>query len=147
MIHKRTGTAVWHGSGPKGSGALTSLSGALKDLPYNAHARFVSEDGRDGTNPEELIAAAHSGCFTLAFAYQISNAGHEAKELKTTATVSLEKQQIGWTVIAIHLDVEGSVPGMDAAKFEELANNAKKGCPISRLLAATPLTMNAKFLG
>ena len=146
MALKRSSTAVWHGTGPKGSGTLSSLSGALKDQPYSANARFQSEDGKAGTNPEELIAAAHAGCFTMALSFQLTNAGHEPTELRTEAVVSMEKQDIGWTIIQIHLDVTGQVPGVDAAKFEELAQNAKKGCPISRALAAVPITMTAKLL-
>lgn len=146
MALKRSSTAVWHGTGPKGNGTLTTQSGAFKDQPYSAKARFESEDGKAGTNPEELIGAAHSGCFTMALAFQLTNAGAEPTELKTVATVSMEKQDPGWTITNIHLDVEGKVPGVDAAKFEELAQNAKKGCPISRALAATNITMSAKLL-
>jgi len=145
MALKRTSTAVWHGTGPKGSGTLTTLSGAFKDQPYSAATRFQSEDGKAGTNPEELIAAAHAGCFTMALSFQLTNAGHEPTELKTVATVSMEKQDPGWTITNIHLDVTGTVPGVDAAKFEELAQNAKKGCPISRALQATPISMAAKL--
>ena len=144
---KRTATAVWHGTGPKGTGSLSTLSGAMKDAPYGFNTRFASEDGKAGTNPEELVAAAHSGCFTMALSFQLTNAGHEPTELKTLATVSMEKQDIGWTITQIHLDVTGQVPGVDAAKFEELANNAKKGCPISRALGAVAsITMTAKLL-
>jgi osmotically inducible protein OsmC len=145
MALKRTSTAVWHGQVLKGSGTLTTLSGAFKDQPYSAAMRFQSEDGKAGTNPEELIAAAHSGCFTMALSAQLTNAGVDPTELRTTATVSMEKQDIGWTITGIHLDVTGKVPGVDAAKFEELAQNAKKGCPISRALQATPITMTAKL--
>ena len=145
MALKRSATAVWNGTGPKGNGKLTTLSGAFKDQPYSANARFQSEDGKAGTNPEELIAAAHGGCFTMALAFGITNAGHEPTELKTEAVVSMEKQDIGWTITSIHLSVEGKVPGIDANKFSELAENAKKGCPISRALAATPITMSAKL--
>src|SRR5437764_9531193 len=130
MAFKRTSTAVWHGNGPKGSGSLTTLSGAFKDQPYSAATRFQSEDGRAGTNPEELIAAAHAGCFTMALSFQLTNAGHTPTELRTTATVSIEKQDAGWTITNIQLDVQGKVPGVSAEKFEELAQNAKKGCPI-----------------
>jgi osmotically inducible protein OsmC len=143
---KRHSTAVWHGTGPKGSGTLTTLSGAFKDQPYSANSRFTAEDGKAGTNPEELIAAAHAGCFTMALAFQLTNAGLEPKELKTTATVSMEKQDPGWTITGIQLDVHGTVPGVDAAKWDELANNAKKGCPISRALASVPISMTAKLL-
>ena len=146
MALKRTSTAVWHGNGPKGNGTITTLSGALKDQPYSVNSRFVAEDGRAGTNPEELIAAAHSGCFTMALAFQLTNANLEPTELKTVATVSMEKQDAGWTITGIHLDVEGKVPGIDSAKFVVLAETAKMGCPISRALAATPISMSAKLL-
>lgn len=147
MAHKRSSTAVWHGTGPKGSGKLSTLSGAMKDQPYSANARFVSEDGKEGTNPEELIAAAHGGCFTMAFAFQLTNAGLEPSELRTVATVTLEKQDPGWTVTGIHLEAEGKVPNATAEQFQTLADNAKKGCPISRLLApGTNITMSAKLL-
>ena len=144
---KRTATAVWHGTGPKGTGSISTLSGAMKDQPYGFNTRFASEDGKAGTNPEELIAAAHASCFTMALSFQLTNAGHEPTELKTLATVSMEKQDIGWTIVQIHLDVTGQVPGVDAAKFEELAQNAKKGCPISRALGAVSnISMTAKLL-
>lgn len=142
---KRTSTAVWHGTGPKGNGTISTLSGAMKEQPYGFATRFQSEDGRAGTNPEELIAAAHASCFTMALSFQLTNAGHEPTELRTVATVSMEKQDVGWTITQIALDVDGAVPGVDAAKFNELAENAKKGCPISRALAATPITMTAKL--
>jgi lipoyl-dependent peroxiredoxin len=142
---KRTSTAVWRGTGPKGTGSITTLSGALKDAPYGFQTRFVSEDGKAGTNPEELIAAAHASCFTMALSFQLTNAGHEPTELRTTATVSMEKQDAGWTITGIALDTQGVVPGVDAAKFGELAETAKKGCPISRALAAVPITLSAKL--
>jgi lipoyl-dependent peroxiredoxin len=146
MALKRTSTAVWHGTGPKGKGTISTLSGAFKDQPYSVNSRFVSEDGRAGTNPEELVAAAHASCFTMAFAFQLTNANLEPTELKTVATVTMDKLEPGWTITGIQLDVEGKVPGIDAAKFGELADNAKKGCPISRLLSTTPITMTAKLL-
>lgn len=143
---KRTATAVWHGTGPKGTGSISTLSGAMKDQPYGFNTRFASEDGKAGTNPEELIAAAHASCFTMALSFQITNAGQEPTELSTLATVEMEKQDIGWTIVHIHLDVTGKVPNLDAAKFEELAQAAKKGCPISRALASvSSITMTAKL--
>ncbi len=142
---KRTGTAVWKGTGPKGTGTVSTLSGAMADQPYSANSRFVSEDGRAGTNPEELIAAAHASCFTMATAFQITNAGHEPTQLSTVGTVSMEKQEVGWTVVGIHLELTGSVPGITADQFQTFADNAKKGCPISRLLASVPITMTAKL--
>ncbi|MEO6777459.1 MAG: OsmC family protein [Kofleriaceae bacterium] len=143
MALKRTSTAVWHGTGPKGSGTITTLSGALKDQPYSVNSRFVAEDGRAGTNPEELIAAAHSSCFTMALAFQLTTANLEPTELTTIATVTIDKDANGWVITGIHLDVTGKVPGIAAAKFGELAEAAKKGCPISRALSATPITMTA----
>jgi osmotically inducible protein OsmC len=146
MALKRTSTAVWHGTGPKGSGTISTLSGALKDQPYAVSTRFQSEDGKAGTNPEELIAAAHAGCFTMAFAFQLTTANLEPTELRTVATVSMEKQDAGWTITTIDLAVEGKVPGVTNDQFQELAGNAKKGCPVSRALSATPITMTAKLL-
>jgi lipoyl-dependent peroxiredoxin len=145
MALKRNSTAIWRGKGPTGTGTLSTLSGAIKDQPYSANSRFQSEDGKAGTNPEELIAAAHAGCFTMALSFQLTNAGFDPTELKTVATVSMEKQEPGWTITNIHLDVEGQVPGVDAAQFQTLAENAKKGCPISRALSATNITMSAKL--
>ncbi|MGN6110745.1 MAG: OsmC family protein [Kofleriaceae bacterium] len=144
---KRTSTAVWRGNGPKGTGTITTLSGALRDQPYGFNTRFASEDGKAGTNPEELIAAAHASCFTMALSFQLTNAGHEPTQLETLATVQMDKQDAGWTITGISLDVKGTVPGVDAAKFQELADAAKKGCPVSRALAAVPITMTAKLLG
>jgi osmotically inducible protein OsmC len=145
MALKRSSTAVWHGNGPKGNGTLTTLSGAIKDQPYSANTRFASEDGKAGTNPEELIAAAHAGCFTMALSFQLTNAGHEPTELETTAVVSIEKQDAGWTITGIQLDVTGKVPGVSAEQFQTLAETAKKGCPVSRALAAVPMAMTAKL--
>lgn len=145
MALKRTSTAVWHGTGPKGNGTLSMQSGAFKDQPYSANSRFQSEDGKAGTNPEELIAAAHAGCFTMALSFQLTNAGVEPTELRTNATVSIDKQEAGWTITGIQLDVTGKVPGVSAEQFQTLAETAKKGCPVSRALSATPITMTAKL--
>ena len=146
MALKRTSTAVWHGTGPKGNGTISTLSGALKDAPYGFNTRFASEDGKAGTNPEELIAAAHASCFTMALSFQITNAGKEPTELKTTATVTMEKQEAGWAIVAIALDTRGTVPGLSADQFQALAEDAKKNCPISRALAAVPsITLTAKL--
>ena len=142
-MFKRTSTAVWQGSGPKGNGSISTNSGVLASTPYGVAARFVSEDGKAGTNPEELIAAAHASCFTMATAFQITNGGAEATRLETTATVSVEKQDAGWTVTGIHLELTGTVPGISDEQFQTFADNAKKGCPISRALASVPITMKA----
>ncbi|MEJ7601989.1 MAG: OsmC family protein [Kofleriaceae bacterium] len=142
---KRSSTAVWHGNGPQGTGTITTLSGALQDQPYGFNTRFAAEDGKAGTNPEELIAAAHASCFTMALAFALTTAGHVPTTLETKAVVSMEKQDPGWTITAIALEVTGTVPDVDAAKFSELAEGAKKGCPISRALAAVPITLTAKL--
>ncbi|CAN5914518.1 OsmC family protein [soil metagenome] len=143
---KRYSTAVWKGDGPKGSGAITTTSGALKDAPYGVNARFVSEDGKAGTNPEELIAAAHASCFTMATAFQFTGAGKTPTELSTTATVSMEKQEAGWTITGIHLELKGSVPGTTPEEWKTLTENAKKGCPISKALASVPITLTATLV-
>jgi osmotically inducible protein OsmC len=146
MALKRTSTAVWHGNGPKGTGSITTLSGALKEAPYGFNTRFASEDGKAGTNPEELIAAAHASCFTMAVAFQLTGIGKEPTELSTVATVSLDKDGPGWKISAIALALTGKVPGMTAAEFEEQAETAKKNCPISKALAAVPsITLTTKF--
>jgi osmotically inducible protein OsmC len=148
MSLKRSSSVVWNGAVTTGAGKITTLSGALKDQPYSASARFQSEDGRAGTNPEELIAAAHASCFTMAVSAQLTNAGHPPTELHTTATVSMDKQDIGWTITGIALELTGTVPGIAADKFQELADAAKKGCPISRALAAVSnITLTAKLAG
>jgi len=146
MALKRSSTAVWRGNGMKGTGSITTLSGAMKDQPYGFNTRFGAEDGKAGTNPEELVAAAHAGCFTMALSFQLSGAGHEPTELRTEAVVTMEKEDIGWTIKNIHLDVSGTVPGVTADKFQELAEAAKKGCPLSRALASVNITMSAKLL-
>jgi lipoyl-dependent peroxiredoxin len=146
MALKRSSTAVWHGKGPTGSGTITTLSGAFKDQPYSVNTRFTAEDGRAGTNPEELIAAAHASCFTMALSFQLTNAGFDPAELRTVGTVSMEKQDAGWTITNIQLDVEGKVPGVSNEQFQSLADTAKKGCPISRALSATPIAMKATLL-
>ncbi len=142
---KRSSNVTWRGNGPKGSGVISTQSGAFKEQPYAVSTRFQSEDGKAGTNPEELIAAAHASCFSMALAFQLTNAGHEPTQIDTTATVSMVKQDAGWTITGIALQTAATVPGIDAAKFKELAENAKQGCPISKALAATPITMEAKL--
>ena len=142
---QRSGSAVWRGAGKDGAGTVSTPSGALTEQPYSFRTRFVSEDGREGTNPEELIAAAHAGCFTMATAFQLANAGYTAEELRTDAQLTLEQQPVGWTVTAIKLVLTGRVPGIDDAKFQELASNAKAGGPISRLWKAD-ITLEAKLV-
>src|SRR5262245_8943047 len=140
----RSAKIVWKGSGPEGSGTLTTQSGVFTDQPYSAKLRFQSEDGKAGTNPEELIAAAHGGCFTMALAFGLTGAGHPPTELYTEARVELVKGDAGWSIPKIHLVVTGKVPGLDAAKFTELANTAKANCPVSKALSV-PITLEAKL--
>ena len=137
----RKATAVWNGGIKDGSGKISTDSGVLKDTQYSFSTRF--EDGV-GTNPEELIAAAHAGCFSMALSGQLGNAGMTAESIRTSAAVTLEKTDAGFTVTLVHLDVVAKIPGADKAKFETAANNAKAGCPISRLLN-TKITMDAKL--
>ena len=138
---QRNASAHWSGGLKDGKGTLTSASGVLKNTPYSFATRFESQPG---TNPEELIAAAHAGCFTMALSAQLGNAGMTAQALDTTATVTLEKQDAGFTVTAIHLQVTAKIPGAEQAKFDQAAKSAKEGCPISRLLNAR-ITMDAKL--
>ena len=138
---QRKASAHWSGGLKDGKGTITSGSGVLKDTPYSFSTRFESQPG---TNPEELIAAAHAGCFTMALSAQLGNAGMTAQALVTTATVTLEKLDAGFTITAIHLQVTATIPGADQAKFAEAAKNAKEGCPVSRVLKAN-ITMDAKL--
>lgn len=140
---ERTGTAVWRGAGQEGSGTVSTQSGALSEQPYSAKARFVSEDGKAGTNPEELIGAAHAGCFSMALAFGLTGAGHAPEELRTTSSVNIEKVGDGWSITGIRLQVVGKVPGITAEAFKELAEKAKAGCPVSRALASVPMTLEA----
>ena len=141
----RKSTAVWNGTGKEGSGALSSTSGVLKDTPYSFEARFVSEDGKAGTNPEELIAAAHAGCFTMALSFQLTAAGFPPTQLNTEAQLKLENTGSGFKIISIHLVCEGDVENITAEKFIEIANNAKTTCPVSQALAAIEITLEAKL--
>lgn len=136
---KRTASAIWNGSLKDGKGSISTKSGVLSNTQYSFSTRF--EDGI-GTNPEELVAAAHAGCFTMALSAELGKAGITPESLNTTATLTMERLDAGWTVTAIHLAVEAKIPGVDNAKFQEVANGAKAGCPISRLLN-TEITMTA----
>ena len=120
---KRKAQAVWNGSGKDGQGKLASESGVLADTQYSWKTRF--SDGK-GTNPEELIAAAHAGCFSMALAFALGKNGHEAKEIKTEAVLSFEQQDGGFAITAVHLDLTASIPGIDEATFKTIAEEAKK---------------------
>jgi len=138
---KRKASAVWRGGLKDGRGTISTDSGALSDTQYSFSTRF--EEGK-GTNPEELIAAAHAGCFSMALSGQLGNAGLTAESINTTASVTLEKTDAGFTITAVHLDVTAKIPGAEQQAFDTAANNAKTGCPISRLLNA-PNTMEARL--
>jgi len=138
---KRKSSAVWKGGIKDGKGTISTDSGVLSDTQYSFSTRF--EDGK-GTNPEELIAAAHAGCFSMALSGQLGNAGLTAESINTTATVTLDKTDGGFTITAVHLDVTAKIPGAEQQAFETAANNAKAGCPVSKVLNAQ-ITMNAKL--
>jgi osmotically inducible protein OsmC len=136
---QRKANARWQGTAREGNGTLSVQSGTLRDTPYTFKARFG--DGK-GTNPEELLAAAHAGCFTMALAFGLENAGFTADAIETEAQVTLEQVQGGFSIPAIHLTTRARVPNIDAAKFNELASGAKANCPLSKVLNAT-ITMEA----
>jgi len=128
---KRTASAVWNGDLKQGQGTVSTQGGVLNKTPYSFTSRF--EHGA-GTNPEELIAAAHAGCFTMQLSAFLAEAGSPADELVTDATLTFEQVEGAWTITTIHLDLTGRVSGIDAAQFEEIANRAKAQCPVSRVL-------------
>jgi len=139
----RKASAEWRGSLKEGKGTISGESGAITNLPYSFKTRFENEKG---TNPEELIGAAHAGCFSMALSAQLGVAGITPESIRTTAAVTLEKVGEGFSVTAVHLDVSATIPGADRAAFEKAANEAKAGCPISKLLNAK-ITMNARLDG
>lgn len=136
----RNATAIWHGDLKAGKGTISTASSTLKDTQYSFASRFESGTG---TNPEELVAAAHAGCFSMAFANELSKAGHTATSVETKAVVTLDMLPEGPTVTRIHLINKSVVPGIDKSKFEEIGNLAKEHCPISKLLAAAKITLEA----
>jgi osmotically inducible protein OsmC len=136
---KTHGSAAWQGGIKDGKGAISTRSGALTDYPYGFASRF---EGRPGTNPEELIGAAHAGCFTMALSLILGEAGLTAERMETRADVTLEKVPDGFAITAVHLTLKAKVPGADQAQFEELAAKAKAGCPVSKLLNAE-ITLDA----
>ena len=139
---KRTASAVWQGSLKEGKGTLTAPGGALKNTEYSFGSRFASGAG---TNPEELIAAAHAGCFAMALSAALGEAGFTPERLESSAELNFENvPPKGWTITASHLVMSAKVPGIDAAKFAEIAAKAKAGCPVSRVLNAT-ITLDAKL--
>ena len=138
---KRHASAEWKGGIRDGKGTISTQSNVLSETQYSFSTRF--EDGI-GTNPEELIAAAHAGCFSMALSGQLGNAGLTAESINTTATVTLDKTEGGFAITAVHLEVRARIPGADEQAFETAANNAKAGCPVSKVLNAE-ITMDAKL--
>jgi osmotically inducible protein OsmC len=139
---KRTASAAWSGGLKDGTGSITTQSGVLSGTQYGFKTRF--ENG-PGTNPEELIAAAHAGCFTMALSAQLGEAGLTAKSLKTSAAVTLDKLADGFAITAVHLDLTAEIPGAAQKQFEEIAAKAKAGCPVSKLLNAK-ITLDTKLV-
>ena len=142
MALQRKGSAQWKGGLKDGKGTVSTASGVLKNTPYSFSSRF---EGQQGTNPEELIGAAHAGCFSMALSAQLDGAGLKADSIDTTATVSLEKLEGGFAITSVHLEVRAKIPGADQAKFDEAAKKAKEGCPVSKLFN-TKITMDAKLV-
>ncbi|HEY6272260.1 MAG TPA: OsmC family protein [Terriglobales bacterium] len=140
---QRNASAHWSGGLKDGKGTITSASGVLKNTPYSFSTRF---EGQPGTNPEELIAAAHAGCFTMALSAQLGTVGMTAQSIDTTATVTLEKLDAGFAITTVHLLVKAKIAGADQTKFDQAAKNAKEGCPVSKLLNAK-ITMDAQLEG
>jgi len=140
MTIKRA-SAVWRGGIKDGGGTISTETGVLNDAPYGFKSRF--ESGK-GTNPEELIGAAHAGCFSMALSLMLGNEGLTAEKIETHAEVTLDKVGEGFEITASHLNVVAKIPGADQAKFESIANKAKEGCPVSKLLKAK-ITMNARL--
>jgi len=139
IMMKRSASALWKGDLRQGTGTISTASKALQDTAYSFATRF--ENGA-GTNPEELIAAAHAGCFTMALAFQLSGAGKPPEKLDTKADVSLEQVEGGWKIAAVKLTTRGKVPGLSKEEFLKLAETAKANCPVSRVLNAT-ITLDA----
>lgn len=142
---KRTAEANWKGNGLEGKGKLTTQSGVFNDQPYSFTTRFKNEDGKEGTNPEELIAAAHAGCFNMALSFQLTGAGHAPEELNTEAVVEMDTSGEHFFLSGITLKLNAKVPGISKDKFEELAEVAKNNCPISKALKTVPLTLETDF--
>ena len=139
---KTHGTAIWRGGIKDGVGAISTASGALKEYPYGFSSRF---EGKPGTNPEELIGAAHAGCFTMALSLILGEAHLTAEHMETTADVTLDKAGDGYAITAVHLTLKARIPGVNNETFQDLAGKAKAGCPVSKLLNAA-ITLDASLI-
>lgn len=142
MTIKKTGSAHWAGNIKEGKGTVSTESGALKEQPYGFNTRF---EGKPGTNPEELLGAAHAGCFSMALSLMLGNEGLTPDSIDTKAIVSLDKKGEGFAITAVHLDVEARIPETDTSTFERIATQAKEGCPVSQLFD-TAITMSARLV-
>ena len=141
---KRKASAVWTGNLKEGRGTMTAPSGAFTDVDYSFHSRFEEHD-EPLTNPEELIAAAHAGCFSMAFSNELSKAGHTVERMETEAAVSLELRGGGFEIASVHLKTRGTVPGIEDEEFQRIAESAKKNCPVSKALRALDITLDAEL--
>jgi osmotically inducible protein OsmC len=140
---KKTASAIWQGGLKDGKGQISTESGVLKNSPYGFNTRF---EGQPGTNPEELIGAAHAGCFSMALSMILGEAGLTAERIDTIAEVTLDKQPDGFAITAVHLILKAKVPGASEAQFTELANKAKAGCPVSKVLKGASISLDATLL-
>ncbi|MGB3181330.1 MAG: OsmC family protein [Cyclobacteriaceae bacterium] len=143
---KRKATSVWQGSGMEGKGSLTTPSGAFDKHPYSFKARFKNEDGTAGTNPEELIAVAHAGCFNMALSFKLGEKGYTPDRLETDAVLTMNTEGEDFKITDIELNLEAEVPDIDEKEFKEIANKAKEGCPVSQALSSVNITLNAKLV-
>ena len=141
----RHANAVWKGTLTEGTGTLDTQSGALANVPYSFKGRFQDESGKSGTNPEELIAAAHAGCFSMALALGLGQAGFTPRRIRTKAAAHIERVGDGFRITRIELDTEADVPDIDPAQFREQAETARRDCPVSRALAGTEITLQARL--
>ena len=139
---KRSAESVWRGAGKDGKGTLATQSGTLSNVAYSAGMRFGEDKG---TNPEELLAAAHAGCFNMALAFGLAGAGHAPEELRTTAEVKIESDGPGFSIKTIKLSVKGRVPGISEADFKKAAEGAKAGCPVSKLFKGAEIALDAQL--
>ena len=142
----RKGSAEWSGTGLEGNGELTTPSGVLNKTSYNLSKRFENKDGKAGTNPEELIASAHAGCFCMALSFQVVSAGFTPIRLATEAVIHMKQEGYDWSFERIVLNLEGQIENITQEKFVELANIAKETCPVSMALSAIPIELNVKLL-
>ena len=146
MALKRTSNAHWEGDGRSGKGHLSTQSGVFKAQPYSFQTRFVSEDGTAGTNPEELIAAAHAGCYAMALSFMLAGAGHPPQRLDVSARVELDMVDGHFAIVGILLDLDADVPGLAESDVLEWAAKAKSNCPVSQALSAVPIRLHARVV-